>query len=76
VPVVERTLFFRNVLPARTQRAVRQGDWKVLVDGPNTMLFNVRTDAGERDDLARSRQDVVRRLRPLIAGWEADVDGK
>ncbi len=75
-PLVERTLFFRNVLPARTQRAVRQGDWKVLVDGPNTMLFNVRTDAGERDDLARLRQDIVRRLRPLIAAWEADVDGK
>lgn len=75
-PVVERTLFFRNVLPARAQRAVRQGDWKVIVDGPNTMLFNVRTDLGERDDQARSRQDIVRRLRPLIAAWEADVDGK
>jgi arylsulfatase A-like enzyme len=76
VPVRERTLFFRNVLPARAQRAVRRGDWKVVVDGPNTMLFDVRADPGERDDLARSRQDVVRQLVPLIVSWERDVDGK
>jgi arylsulfatase A-like enzyme len=75
-PVMERTLYFRNVLPARAQRAVRQGDWKLLVDGPNTMLFNVRDDVGERNDLARTRQDIARRLRPLIAAWEKDVDGK
>src|SRR5215204_7064963 len=35
----ERTLFFRYTLPTRRQRAVRQGDWKLMVDGPNTMLF-------------------------------------
>jgi arylsulfatase A-like enzyme len=72
--VVERTLFFRNVLPARTQRAVRQGDWKLVVDGPNTMVFNVRADLGERTDLARTRPDLARRLRPLLAAWEAEVD--
>jgi arylsulfatase A-like enzyme len=73
-PPVERTLYFRNVIPARAQRAVRQGDWKVVVDGPNTMVFDLKRDAGERYDLARERQDVARRLRPLLATWEADVD--
>ena len=73
-PPIERTLFFRNVIPARAQRAVRQGDWKLVVDGPNTMVFDLKRDVGERHDLARERQDVARRLRPLLATWEADVD--
>ena len=71
----ERTLFFRNTVgPQRTQRAVRRGDWKVLADGPNVMVFNLRDDPGERNDLARTRQDIARTLRPLIAEWEKDVD--
>jgi arylsulfatase A-like enzyme len=72
----ERTLYFRYTLPARRQRAVRQGDWKLMVDGPNTMLFNVAADPGERNDLAAERQDLVARLFPLIGAWEADVDAE
>ena len=73
----ERTLFFRNTLPnSRTQRAVRRGDWKVLADGPNVMVFNLKDDPGERNDLARTRQDIARTLRPLIAEWEKDVDSR
>jgi arylsulfatase A-like enzyme len=75
-PAVERTLFFRNAVGGRQQRAVRQGDWKVMVDGPNLMVYDLGKDPGERNDLARERQDVAQRLRPLIAAWEKDVDGK
>jgi arylsulfatase A-like enzyme len=74
-PVVERTLFFR-VTGARAQRAVRQGDWKLLLDGAGVMLFNVRADPGERNDLAKERGDIARRLRPLILEWEKDVDSE
>src|SRR5678810_454444 len=73
---LERTLFFRYTLPARRQRAVRQGDWKLVLDGANPMLFNVATDLGERNDLANQRQDIVKRLFPLIGQWEADVDAE
>ena len=72
---IERTLFFR-VTGNRAQRAVRQGDWKLLVDGAGTFLFNVRTDLGERNDLAKERLDIARKLRPLIAEWEKDVDSE
>jgi arylsulfatase A-like enzyme len=72
---IERTLFFR-VTGARAQRAVRQGDWKLLVDGTGVFLFNLRTDMGERVDLARERGDIARKLRPLIAEWEKDVDSE
>ena len=73
---VQRTLFFRYTLPARRQRAVRQGDWKLMLDGNNPMLFNLAADVGERNDLANQRMDIVRRLFPLIARWEQDVDAE
>jgi arylsulfatase A-like enzyme len=73
---MERTLFFRYTLPARRQRAVRQGDWKLMLDGANPMLFNLADDVGERNDLAYQRTDIVRRMFPLIATWEQDVDAE
>ena len=73
---LERTVFFRYTLPARRQRAVRQGDWKLMLDGNNPMLFNLANDVGERDDLANRRTDIVRRLFPLIVQWEQDVDAE
>ena len=76
VKPVERTLFFRYTLPARRQRAVRQGDWKLLLDGNNPMLFNLRDDLGERNDLASHRSDIVRKLFPLIGTWEQDIDAE
>jgi arylsulfatase A-like enzyme len=71
-PAVERTLFWRT----QNQRAVRRGDWKLLANGPLLFLFNLREDAGERNDLARERTDLIRVLQPLIASWEADVDAE
>ena len=72
----ERTLFFRVTQPARRQRAVRQGDWKLLLDGGASMLFNLANDVGERTDLASQRSDMVRKLFPLIGKWEEDVDAE
>ncbi|HLG55957.1 MAG TPA: sulfatase-like hydrolase/transferase [Vicinamibacterales bacterium] len=72
----ERTLFFRITSPARRQRAVRQGDWKLLLDGGVPLLFNLAGDVGERNDLASQRTDIVRRLFPLITQWEQDVDAE
>jgi hypothetical protein len=40
------------------------------------MLFNLAADAGERNDLASQRSDIVRRLFPLIAKWEQEVDAE
>jgi arylsulfatase A-like enzyme len=78
---VERTLFFRVATPARQQRTVRQGDWKLMVDGGTAplvpaLLFNLRDDPGERTDMSRTRPDIVRRLRPLLAAWEEEVDAE
>jgi len=69
---VERTLFWR-VTGERAQLAVRSGDWKLLFDG-RPMLFNVRTDLGERNNMIGQRADIAGRLRPLLAAWQKDVD--
>ena len=73
-PQFERTLFWRSGSGAAKQTAVRRGDWKIVVDGSHTYVFNLRSDLSERNDLARWRQDVAQELYPLLARWEASVD--
>lgn len=73
VAEIERTLFWRVAGPA-PQQAVRSGDWKLLMDGPRPLLFNLRDDISERHNLIGQRQDVARRLRPLLDAWQRDVD--
>lgn len=76
MPEVERTLFWRTSAGNRLQKAVRRGDWKLVIDGNHTFVFNVRTDLSERQDLSARRQDVAQKLRPLLADWESDVDAE
>ena len=73
-PQFERTLFWRSGNGAAKQTAARRGDWKIIVDGSHTYVFNVRSDLSERNDLARWRQDIAQELYPLLARWEASVD--
>jgi arylsulfatase A-like enzyme len=75
VPAIERTLFWRNApSPGRLQRAVRRGNWKLLIDGDDLLLFDLPRDIGERNDLAMTRPDLVVDLRRRILEWEQDVD--
>ena len=75
-PEVERTLFWRTTVGGQNQRAVRNGDWKLVVDGNATFVFNLRTDPGERTDVANRRQDVAARLRPLVDGWVDEIEAE
>ncbi len=75
-PEVERTLFWRTKTGNINQQAVRLGDWKLLIDGNAAMVFDVRKDLGERNDLAATRPDIAARLRPLLTGWAKDVDAE
>jgi len=58
------------------QRAVRSGDWKLVVDGRATFVFNLRLDPGERNDIANERQDIAARLRPLHDAWLRDINAE
>jgi arylsulfatase A-like enzyme len=73
-PQIERTLFWR-AHPGRPQRAVRSGDWKLVADIGRPLLFNLRTDIGERDNVIVQHPEVARRLRALLEAWAAEVDG-
>jgi arylsulfatase A-like enzyme len=72
-PLLDRRLFWRWDRADRQQRAVRSGQWKLLVDGNQLLLFDLSTDPGERTDLAGRRPDLVTTLKRLLADWEADV---
>lgn len=72
-PLLERRLFWRWTRPARQQRAVRFGQWKLLVDGSHLLLFDLSVDPGERTDLTARRPDLVVTLSRLLTDWEADV---
>jgi arylsulfatase A-like enzyme len=54
-PEIERTLFWRTKVGGREQWAVRSGDWKLLIDGNATLLFDLNTDISERHDMASHR---------------------
>ena len=71
-PERPRTLFWR-VLGVRAQSAVRDGDWKLVIDQGRPMLFDLSKDIGEREDLIRQHTDVATRLRAALQAWEADV---
>jgi arylsulfatase A-like enzyme len=73
-PIRERRLFWRWSRPDRQQRAVRSGQWKLLIDASQLLLFDLSIDSGERTDIAARHPDLVAKLKRLLADWEADVD--
>ena len=74
-PEVERTLFWRITGP-RPQSAVRSGNWKLVLDGNRPLLFDLRADVAERENLVGTRSEVARRLRPLLDAWHREVDAE
>ena len=75
---VGANLFWRTAGPSpvnMNQKAVRSGDWKLLIDGAVTriLLFNVKAEPGERQDWFARRQDIVQRLQQLLTVWERNV---
>jgi arylsulfatase A-like enzyme len=57
----------------RSQRALRDGDWKYLqVDG-NEYLFNIPADERERANLAQREPERLLAMRAAWQAWEASV---
>jgi len=73
LPVVHRDLFWRIVRPNLLQKAVRSGQWKLLIDGRHFLLFDLKHDPGERNDLAARHPKLVLKLKRQLAEWERDV---
>ncbi len=69
-PLPKRMLFWRK----GGESAVRNGDWKLRVQGKRTELFNLSKDLGESRDLAADHPERVKALRAAWREWEADVN--
>lgn len=56
--------------------AMREGDWKILKAGvgenknPAWELYNLATDASEKNDLAAAHPEKVRQLAAAFAAWD------
>jgi arylsulfatase A-like enzyme len=64
------------------QRAVRQGDWKLILNPPNfpgepvkerAWLSNLEADPSERNNLAAQEAERVAALTAKIRAWERDM---
>ena len=55
--------------------AVRSGDWKLIerYEDGHLELYNLATDPGERDNLARRRPAVAKRLLDALRRWRRSV---
>jgi arylsulfatase A-like enzyme len=65
-------LFFKYPEKDRSPNlAVRRGSWKLLVsaDGSGPELYDLSHDAPERNNLASSESELVRRLTALVQKW-------
>jgi arylsulfatase A len=62
--------YYRNT----TLEAVRHGDWKLFVDGPQkNQLYNLRDDIGESRNVIASHPDVVAKLTAVAQRMIADI---
>jgi len=57
-----------------TGKAVRFGDWKLVVNGSVVELFNLLDDPGEQIDRSREKPEQVQALMARLLAWEEDVD--
>ena len=54
--------------------AIRVGDWKLIkTEGLPIMLYNLKDDLNEYNNLADSRPDKVKELLKLYQAWNADL---
>ena len=68
-PIGERTVFWRY----RNKKAVRNGEWKLLLTEKDTLLFNLSEDILETRDLSENKPEQVKELLKKLVDWEKDV---
>ena len=58
--------------------AIRLGKYKLLeyYENGTVQLFDLENDIGERNDLAKSRPDVAKKLTQMLQAWRKEVDAK
>jgi arylsulfatase A-like enzyme len=57
----------------RGKQAIVDGDWKLVVSGDMTELFNLGVDRAEADNVAAAEPEAVRRLAERLRAWQEEV---
>ena len=70
-----RTIFWRfnNSYTESHARAVREGNWKFVLEEGQRYLFDLSEDPGESNNLASEYQERVDAMNAAYLGWEAEV---
>jgi len=68
-PWEERPLYWAGY----TEKAIREGDWKMLINKTGTQLFNLRADPSETNDVADVNQSIVDDLMQKHDAWLKDM---
>jgi len=76
-----QSLFFGNTLQERpvfwrfkSQRAIRKGPWKLLLDGEDMFLYNLEADPVEDKDLKAEYPVITDTLLILLDQWSEEMD--
>jgi arylsulfatase A-like enzyme len=64
----------RDTNLARPLRAIREGNWKLVMEGSNAPeLYAIDADPGEARNMAAGHGDVVARLQQEFQAWKAEM---
>mgnify|MGYP001979597971 FL=1 len=76
-PLKERPLIwhFKNPYVNSFAYAVRDKDWKLLMEGDTKYLFNLRMDSMEQSNLITQYPERAKEMERLYEGWESSVFG-
>lgn len=56
------------------QSAIREGNWKLLLAGPRSYLFDLGTDPGEKQNLIAQHPEIAQRLQARLEAWSATLE--
>jgi arylsulfatase A-like enzyme len=68
-PPTARTLYWRLAQRAN-QKAMRDGDWKFLLDANGEYLFDLASDIAEQKDLKEKHPQIFSSLKKKFEAWE------
>jgi arylsulfatase A-like enzyme len=72
-PAKERAVFWRYKRMENRRKAVRRGNWKLVVDNGREYLFHLGEDREEKQDRLQQAPAEAAALRRLLAAWEEEV---
>ncbi|MEI7729819.1 MAG: arylsulfatase [Verrucomicrobiota bacterium] len=73
-PAPQREYFYWELHEGKSLQAIRFGDWKAVRNGPSSPieLYDLKTDAGEKNDLAADHKDLVAKAEALMKTARTD----